>query len=653
MNNGGMFLRLRFACKLAFAIVLALFLGFHLQLETPRWSVLTAAIVAAGPAFAAGGEPFSGAIRHRGWLRIIGTFIGSIGGLLIMMLFIRAPLVMMLLCCAWAGICTWISSLVRVENSYAFGLAGYTALIIVVTTATEPLLSPLYAVERCSEIVLGIVCAVLADIIFSPRSIKSDIDRVVSTLIVDQFRLLQMCVRPDERDVLDKSWNDLVKGTNALNGMRSNLMLESTRWVRVNRRLKALNTVSLTLITQACETFFISSNAPERIPSEMQVLILEPVETIGDVHKRMKQLRQLLSMQPTDSVPLTISSWIGAATRYLLLAKGVHTNSSISSVEENILEGEYVVKPASAERHHAMINGLRTWAATSIGALFWLWTGWTSGSGCMVMIAVVTALAMRTPNPRMASIDFLLGTIMALPIGALFYMLILPATQQSMLLLCISLGLMAFVIGLEVQKRRLGSLGTLASTINIMVLSNPMTFPVSSFLDNAIGQIIGCFVAMIVLFLIRDRSKARTGRALLNGFVYSAVSALTTNQARRNENHLPALYQQLFQLLNLFPNDIAKYRLALTLIIAHQRLRNAPIPVNQELSDFHKQIRATANKVISAGGDSKRRGYFFRLLDELNQYQERLVHYQAPYTVTIPVKRLSAMLEKYQHALID
>ena len=256
MNNGGMFLRLRFACKLAFAIVLALFLGFHLQLETPRWSVLTAAIVAAGPAFAAGGEPFSGAIRHRGWLRIIGTFIGSIGGLLIMMLFIRAPLVMMLLCCAWAGICTWISSLVRVENSYAFGLAGYTALIIVVTTATEPLLSPLYAVERCSEIVLGIVCAVLADIIFSPRSIKSDIDRVVSSLVVDQFRLLQMCVRPDERDVLDKSWNDLVKGTNALNGMRSNLMLESTRWVRVNRRLKALNTVSLTLITQACETFY-------------------------------------------------------------------------------------------------------------------------------------------------------------------------------------------------------------------------------------------------------------------------------------------------------------------------------------------------------------------------------------------------------------
>ncbi|VDZ71473.1 p-hydroxybenzoic acid efflux pump subunit B [Atlantibacter hermannii] len=51
---------IRFALKLATAIVLALFIGFHFQLETPRWAVLTAAIVAAGPAFAAGGEPWSG-----------------------------------------------------------------------------------------------------------------------------------------------------------------------------------------------------------------------------------------------------------------------------------------------------------------------------------------------------------------------------------------------------------------------------------------------------------------------------------------------------------------------------------------------------------------------------------------------------------------
>lgn len=77
----------------------------------------------------------------------------------------------------------------------------------------------------------------------------------------------------------------------------------------------------------------------------------------------------------------------------------------------------------------------------------------------MVMIAVVTSLAMRLPNPRMVALDFLYGTLAALPIGAFYFLVFLPSTQQSMLLLCLSLAVMAFFIGIEVQKRRLGSLG--------------------------------------------------------------------------------------------------------------------------------------------------------------------------------------------------
>ncbi|MFS6804469.1 FUSC family protein, partial [Edwardsiella tarda] len=43
-------IRLRFACKLTLAILMALLLGFAFGLTTPRWSALTAALVAAGPA---------------------------------------------------------------------------------------------------------------------------------------------------------------------------------------------------------------------------------------------------------------------------------------------------------------------------------------------------------------------------------------------------------------------------------------------------------------------------------------------------------------------------------------------------------------------------------------------------------------------------
>ena len=221
--NSPTFIRLRFAFKLSFAIVFALFVGFHLNLETPRWSAMTAAIVAAGPA---AGE--AGAIRHRGWLRIIGTFIGCFVGLIIIITTARAPVVMLLLCCIWAGFCTWLSSLIKVENSYAWGLAGYTALIIIVTVATSEahlLEAPQFAIERCSEIVLGIVSAVLADLLFSPRSIKQDIDRAVDQLLVDQYRLMQMCISNADKEDIDRAWSNLVKSTTALDGMRNNLMM--------------------------------------------------------------------------------------------------------------------------------------------------------------------------------------------------------------------------------------------------------------------------------------------------------------------------------------------------------------------------------------------------------------------------------------------
>ncbi|MCL2898118.1 p-hydroxybenzoic acid efflux pump subunit AaeB [Brenneria tiliae] len=647
------FVRFRFAFKLSFAIVLSLLLGFHLQLATPRWSVLTAAIVSSVPAFAAGGEPFSGAIRHRGMLRIIGTFIGCFGALVIIIMTIRAPVVMLMLCCLWAGVCTWLASLVKVENAYVFGLAGYTSLIIIVSIQETPLLTPQFAVERCSEIVLGIVCVILADLAFSPRSIKEEVDRGVEALLVDQYRLLQLCINQAEREAIDAAWHGLVRKTAALDGMRTHLMMESSRWQNGSRRLKAMHTQSLALITQSCETYLILQDHASWVKGSLKWIIDQPVESMRDVHQRLKTLRYLIAASHSRAIPPTVSSWVGTATRYQLLAKGVRTNGRISKVEADVLSSDVEVKAPSAETHHAMINGLRTGVATAVGCLFWLATGWTSGSVCMVMIAVVTSLAMRLPNPKMMAIDFLYGTIFALPLGALMFMVIMPATQQSMLLLCLSLGAMAFFIGIEVQKRRLGSLGALASTINILVLDNPMTFDISQFLDSAIGQIIGCFLALLVILLIRDNAKARTGRTLLNRFVYSAVSALTTNQARRKKNHLPALYQQLFLLLNMFPGDIAKYRLALSLIIAHQRLHSLDIPQDEALSSFHRQLRATAQQVVDARRGITRSRSFAQLLDELGEYRRELADRRLPPGITAPVGRLIAMLHKYQHALSD
>lgn len=146
-------------------------------------------------------------------------------------------------------------------------------------------------------------------------------------------------------------------------------MMEPSRWQRCNHRLRALHTESLALITQACETYLVMTNHPEVISAELKTMLCEPAQTPAEIHQQMKKLRQFIAASHSEAIPHTISSWVGAATRYLLLSKGVHTNSSISQVEEDILAGDTPVKPISAEGHHAMINGLRTGIATAIGGL--------------------------------------------------------------------------------------------------------------------------------------------------------------------------------------------------------------------------------------------------------------------------------------------
>ncbi|MGQ7790024.1 hypothetical protein ACULNC_15805 [Shigella flexneri] len=77
-----------------------------------------------------------------------------------------------------------------------------------------------------------------------------------------------------------------------------------------------------------------------------------------------------------------------------------------------------------------------------------------------------------------------------------------------------------------------------------------------------------------------------------------------------------------------------KFRLALTMIIAHQRLRDAPIPVNEDFIRVSPKMRRTADHVISARSDDKRRRYFGQVAGRTGNLPGKLRIWQAPPQVT-------------------
>src|SRR6202045_4528135 len=145
---------LLFGLRLWASVCLALYVTYWLELDNPFWAGTTAAIVC---------QPHLGASLRKGWFRMIGTVIGAVAIVVLTACFPqdRAPFLIGL--ALWGSACTLVATLLRNFAAYSAALAGYTAAII----ASDQLGATggpngqafMLAVDRASEICIGIVCA--------------------------------------------------------------------------------------------------------------------------------------------------------------------------------------------------------------------------------------------------------------------------------------------------------------------------------------------------------------------------------------------------------------------------------------------------------------------------------------------------------------
>src|ERR1700681_4850076 len=143
-----------FAVRLWASVCLALFIAFWLELDRPYWAGGTAAIVC---------QPQLGAALRKGWFRMIGTIIGAVVIVVLTACFPQDPVAYLGLLAVWGGLCAFAATVLRNFASYAAALAGATAAIIAAanlgaTGGASPDVF-LVAINRASEICIGIVCA--------------------------------------------------------------------------------------------------------------------------------------------------------------------------------------------------------------------------------------------------------------------------------------------------------------------------------------------------------------------------------------------------------------------------------------------------------------------------------------------------------------
>jgi uncharacterized membrane protein YccC len=142
--------------------MLAVYIASQLDLQRPHWAMLTVYLTS---------QPFVGALRSKALFRIIGTVLSASVAVILVPAFVDEPLLLSVAVVGWAGLCLYVSLLDRTPRSYAFMLAGYTAMTIAFSSVATPDAVFTTALARIEEIALGIACATIVHGVLFSRDI--------------------------------------------------------------------------------------------------------------------------------------------------------------------------------------------------------------------------------------------------------------------------------------------------------------------------------------------------------------------------------------------------------------------------------------------------------------------------------------------------
>ncbi len=155
------------------------------NLDCPYWAALTALIVM---------QPTRGMVLEKSVYRLVGTGIGSLVGLL-MLLNLSNPLTLTLTLALWLGLCIAISCFFHGLRSYGCIMAGITCAILTMSGSLRG--GDLYeiAFSRVACICIGIIIATFISAFFTPKRSLSEVTRHLDRLGSDILTWLSWLFR--------------------------------------------------------------------------------------------------------------------------------------------------------------------------------------------------------------------------------------------------------------------------------------------------------------------------------------------------------------------------------------------------------------------------------------------------------------------------
>lgn len=520
---------LLFSLKTFTAAMLALFASYLLEVTDPQWSVITAYLVS---------QPLLGAIWAKGAFRLAGTIAGALFGVFCVALFAQAGPLFILAMAAWLAVCAYGATLARNYSSYGFSLAALTAPLIAFGSVAAPEAVWTLAVDRATEVTLGVLCVGLVHATILPRFAGDALLASLATTFSGLARYAAVILRPGTPDKLfaglrRKMAGDVIK----FDALRSYAVFEAPELKGHEAALSRMVRAFLGLLSVGRGLYFRLDDlrrhedqamaarldpALARIADRLEAIAADPdgarspavaaalAEARGLIGETQAQLEAMVGIEPLDSLANGLLILRRTGDMIESLSRVVAGRTGTTTAADATAASAIPVTPP--DRGAALAHATRAAAGMILLGLFWLASAWTSGATAMTGLAIVMVVFVIVENPRRLALAFVFGATLA-TVAGFFAMAFVVPQLVDFASLAVVLGLVLIPSGILMANPTYAPVATAFSAFfaSQVGLTNLPSFDTGLYIDHSLAFLLGLAAGVlgIVVILPYDPATAR------------------------------------------------------------------------------------------------------------------------------------------------
>ncbi len=583
-----------FSIKTFAAAMLALSIGFWLDLPKPYWALATVYIAS---------QPLSGATRSKAVFRAIGTLVGSAAAVALVPNLVNAPPLLVAAISLWSGLCLYLSLLDRTPRSYVFMLAGYTTAIVGFPAVGAPDTIFDLALARTEEILVGIACAALVSNLVFPRA--------VGPVVAERIEIWLRHATASSRDALgdagpteEARWLRLAADATEIENMAAHLAFDMMAAPRAVSHIQKLVPRMLMLLPVLSA---ISDRLGELaslggVSPEIATLLARTSDWLNPEHAGdpAEGARLRRDIDARALAPLNTASWrdlmetglfvrlrelleLHADCRVLAAALAMDSKSLSAPL---LFQIEARVERARHDDHGAALIGVfATVVAIVSCCAFWIVSAWPEGATAATMTAITGGLFAAQDDPAPSVKTFTKWTGAAILIAGLYVFLVLP-NAHGVETLALALAPTYLCFGLLMTSPTTAQIGLPLAlfTSTSMALQQPFSADAEGFINSGLATVLGMGFTVAATALIRPAGALWRANRFMRANELALAEAAEVHSSNDEARVMGLMFDRLALLAPIahaidhqMPDALRQLRAGFNILEAHQaRERMSP-----------------------------------------------------------------------------